>query len=183
MALSDLYEETIPPTMSNLLNKFKEKIEGDHHDHHDHHDRDNEGFEQGEEPHRGIRQGTRRKQEETDRGQLYSGTSQGYEGVPSEDTGAYMHSGNTGRDRDSSRAETNLGGDRDLMEEADADTFTSGQGQQARRGISKDWSEQQQSGSYNAEQSGTYSSGTGMGSGMGSGNEEMMGSNRGGSNW
>ncbi|QLL32879.1 hypothetical protein HG536_0D04010 [Torulaspora globosa] len=168
--------------MANLLNKFKEKLEGD--DHHDRDDRDNEGFEQGEgvtEHHRGIRQGTRRKQEESDRSELYSGTSQGYEGVPSEDTGAYMHSGNTGRDRDSSRAETNLGGDRDMMEEADADTFTSGQGQQARRGMAKDWS--QQSGSYNAEQSGSYSSGTGMGSGRGSGNEEMMGSDRGGGNW
>lgn len=163
--------------MSHLLNKFADKLQG--HDHDEGENKDREQEEDVTQHQRGIRSGTRRKQE-SEREELYSGTSQGYEGIPSEDTGAYMHSGNTGRDRDSSRAETKLGsagGDMMGEEEADADTFTSGQGQRARRGMAKDWSEE--SGSYTHEQSGTY----GSGSGMGSGNEGMMGSNRRGGNW
>lgn len=150
--------------MSHLLNKFADKLQGNDHDNDNDNRKEDRGQEERVSEHqRGIRQGTRRKQEYNSES-LYSGTSKGYEGVPSEDTGAYAHSGNTGRDKDSGRAYTSYTGisGRDEQEDADQDTFApgkgQGQGQRTNRGVGKDWSE-------------------------GSGNEEMMGSSRRGGNW
>lgn len=173
--------------MSNLLNKFADKLQG-----HDHENRDNNNNDddlQQQQRKQGFRQGTRRKQESNSE-DLYSGTRQGYEGVPSEDTGAYMHSGNTGRDRDSSRAQTKYSGRTgDDLEEADQDTFTSsGQqsGQRANRGVSNDWNDDSgMMGSGNAGMMGSGDNNDMMGSGnsntMGGGN--TMGGNRKRDNW
>lgn len=161
--------------MSHLLNKFADKLQG-HAQEEEKQEKQGKGMGHGEheeaQHQRGIAPGTRRKQEYKNE-QLYSGSAQGYEGVPSEDTGAYMHSGNTGRDEDSSRADTRFGGGtsrRSQLEKDDPDTFTSGQyttGQfdSSGRGkqVHKEWTEQRGN--------------------LGSGNEEMMGSQKGGRNW
>lgn len=178
--------------MSHLLNKFADKLQG-HAEEEKKQEKQGKGMgreEHGESQRQhDISSGTRRKQE-YDSGQLYSGSAQGYEGVPSEDTGAYVHSGNTGRDRDSSRAETHFGSGagRDELEQQDPDTFTSGQyttgqfdssgrGQQ----VHQEWTQRK----------GTGNMGSGSGNMesndddqmMGSGHEQMMGSDRRGRNW
>lgn len=173
--------------MSHLLNKVADKLQG-HAKEEEKQEKRGQGMGHGEshkesqgmghgqheesKHQRGIAPGTRRKQEYNSE-ELYTGTAQGYEGIPSEDSGAYAHSGNTGRDRDSSRAETRFGSGntgRNELEQDDPDTFTSGQyttGQFDSSGkgkqVHKEWSEHKGN--------------------MGSGNEEMMGSERKGRNW
>lgn len=169
--------------MSNLLNKFADKLQGHDHENRDDDNNNNDDMQQQQRK-QGFRQGTRRKQE-SNNDDLYSGTKQGYEGVPSEDTGAYMHSGNTGRDRDSSRAQTKYSGSTggNDMGGADQDTFGSSNqsGDRANRGVSNDWNDDDDSG-MGSGNAGMMGSG-GNNDMMGSGNSNTMGGNRKRDNW